>query len=86
MLGPVPSAHARKRAETLGDRHVTLTKSAALYAPRRKKMRLWPDMMGMRDATVTDTLPTRMQIIQINLLFSVFQPPLLEATEPFIPG
>lgn len=35
MLGPIPAARARKRAETLfRDRHATLTKSAALWSSR----------------------------------------------------
>lgn len=64
MLGPISTAHARTRAGTLRDRHATLTNSASLYALKtRKKTTLRLVTINTRDATVTDTLPTRMQII-----------------------
>lgn len=58
MLGPIPAAHARKRVETLYDRHATLTKSASLLSRRETEGKINGDRSPLRDTIGT---PDRIQ-------------------------
>lgn len=77
MLGPIPAARARKRVETLRDRHATLTKSAALLrytlhksiSRRRKINGDRFDMIGTRG-----TRPWRRDVAYPPISISPFSP------------
>lgn len=92
MLGPIPTAHARKRAGTLRDRHATLTKSAALYALKRRGKKedkneaptRYDRYAGWdRDGHVAYPFA---EYIQINRPFAVFcSAPAGDGRPPFLP-
>jgi len=73
MLGPIPAARARKRAETLYDRHATLTKSAALLSSRETEGKInadRSDTIGTRNTTVTKR--RRLLLDKSSLFYSFY--------------